>query len=95
VRALAFQLAGDSRSAAAEFQRIIDHRGIAITSPLYPLADVQLARAHAHAGELAKARAAYESFLKLWEHADPDIPILTAARAEYATVAGGSAPPSR
>jgi hypothetical protein len=70
--------------AAAEFHRILDHRGLVAVSPFYPLAQLGLARAHALAGDLAKSRKAYQDFFALWKDADPDIPILKQAKAEYA-----------
>jgi tetratricopeptide (TPR) repeat protein/predicted Ser/Thr protein kinase len=72
--------------AAAEFQRILDHRGLAPISPLYPLAHVGLARAAAMQGDQAKARQAYETFFSIWKDADADVPILVAARKEYAAL---------
>jgi hypothetical protein len=71
-------------AAAAEFQKIIDHRGIVTNFPLGALAHLGLARAHALQGDTAKARSAYQDFLTLWKDADPDIPILKQAKAEYA-----------
>ena len=84
VRGLAYLQAGDGAKAAAEFQRILDHRGLEPISPLYPLAYVQQARAYVLAGEHIKARNAYQNFLTLWKDADPDVPILREAQAEYA-----------
>jgi hypothetical protein len=55
-----------------------------ISYPLFSLAHLQLGRAYALAGEAAKARAGYQDFLSLWKDADPDIPILKQAKAEYA-----------
>ncbi len=72
------------REAAAEFQKFIDHPGVVQNYPLGPLARVGLARAYAMQGDIPKARAAYQSFLSLWKDADPDIPILKEAKAEYA-----------
>ena len=69
--------------AAAEFQKILDHRGWQPTSPLYPLARLGLARGAALAGDPARARKAYQDFFALWKDADPDIPILQEARREY------------
>ncbi|HSE37762.1 MAG TPA: protein kinase [Blastocatellia bacterium] len=69
--------------AAAEFQKILDHRGGQITSPLYPLAHVGLARAAVLQDNAAKARTAYQDFFALWKDADPDNPILIQARKEY------------
>jgi eukaryotic-like serine/threonine-protein kinase len=70
--------------AAAQFQKILDHRGIDPLSVLYPLAQLGLARAAALGGDLAASRRAYQDFLALWKDADPDIPVLREARAEYA-----------
>jgi len=70
--------------AAAEFQKLIDHRGVVVNAPTGALAHLGLGRAYALAGDNAKARAAYEDFLALWKDADPDIPILQQAKAEYA-----------
>ncbi len=69
--------------AAAEFQKILDHRGWQPTSPLYSLAQLGLARAAALNGDTAKARKAYQDFFALWKDADPDIPLLQEARQEY------------
>ena len=69
--------------AAAEFQKILDHRGWQPASPLYPLAHLGLARAAALSGDTTKARTAYQDFFALWKDADPDIPILQEARREY------------
>jgi eukaryotic-like serine/threonine-protein kinase len=70
--------------AAAEFQKLLDHRGLVNEAPQGALAHLGLARAYASQGDTAKARAAYNDFLTLWKDADPDIPILVAANAEYA-----------
>jgi predicted Zn-dependent protease len=70
--------------AAAEFQKIIDHRGLVVNDPIGALARLQIARAYAMQGDTAKAKAAYKDFLTLWKDADPDIPILKQAKAEYA-----------
>ena len=70
--------------AAAEFQKILDHRGVVVNEPIAALAHLGLARAHTLQGDTAKARAAYQDFLTLWKDADPDIPILKQAKAEYA-----------
>ena len=84
VRGQAYLRAGAGTEAAAEFQKILDHRGIDPTSPVYPLAHLGLGRAYAQAGNTAEARRAYQDFLALWKDADPDIPILKEAQAEYA-----------
>ena len=79
------QLAAHNGAAAAnEFQKFLDHRGVTENFPLGTLAHLGLGRAYAMQGETAKARAAYKDFLTLWKDADPDIPILIAAKAEYA-----------
>jgi hypothetical protein len=70
--------------AAAEFQKLLDHRGLMRACPLGPLAHLGLARAYVLQGDTAKARSAYGNFLTLWKNADPDIPILIAAKAESA-----------
>jgi tetratricopeptide (TPR) repeat protein len=69
--------------AAAEFQKILDHRGIVLNEPIGALAHLQIGRAYAMQGETAKAKVAYQDFRKLWKGADPDIPILLAANSEY------------
>ncbi len=68
--------------AAAEFQKILDHRGWDAASPLWPLAQLGLARAAALAGDKARSRQAYQDFLALWKDADSDLPILVEARRE-------------
>jgi serine/threonine protein kinase/predicted Zn-dependent protease len=84
VRAEAYLSAHQGQLAAAEFQKILDHRGLLWNCATGPLAHLGLARAYALQGDTAKARAAYQDFLALWKEADPDIPILIAAKAEYA-----------
>ncbi len=74
----------DGTAAAAQFQRILDHPGLAQISPVGALARLGLARAFTLEGQNAKARGAYNDFLMLWKDADPDIPILRQAKAEYA-----------
>jgi serine/threonine protein kinase/tetratricopeptide (TPR) repeat protein len=83
LRGYALLGAGEPREAAAEFQRILDRPGIVLNSPIGSLAHLGLGRALAVAGDAAKARA-YQDFLALWKDADPDIPILKQAKAEYA-----------
>jgi tetratricopeptide (TPR) repeat protein len=82
VRGQAYLRQRTGTEAAAEFQKIIDHRGQAPLSALYPLAYVGLARAAAVTGD-TKARTAYQNFLALWKDADPNIPILQEAKREY------------
>ena len=84
VRGQAYLALHQGADAAAEFQKFLDHRGIALNSPLAALARLQLGRAYALAGDKAKARQAYLEFLELWKEADSDIPILKQAKAEYA-----------
>ena len=72
--------------AAAEFQKILDHRGIVGADPIGALAHVQLGRAFVLSGDKIKAKAAYQDFLTLWKDADADIPILGQAKAEFAKV---------
>jgi hypothetical protein len=74
----------DGNSAAAEFQKFIDHRGIVVNFPWGALARLGMGRAYALQGDTAKAKSAYQNFLTLWKDADTDIPILVAAKAEYA-----------
>jgi hypothetical protein len=76
--------AGGQEGAAAEFQKIIDHPGIVWNCANGALAHLELGRAYALAGDKAKARAAYQDFLTLWKDADPDVPVLKEARAEFA-----------
>jgi len=83
-RGEAFLAAHKGAEAAAEFQKIIDHRGIVGSDTIGALARLQLGRADAMQGDLAEARAAYEDFLTLWKDADPDVRILKQAKAEYA-----------
>ena len=84
VRGQAYLLLHQGNAAAAEFQKFLDHRGVVVNCPLDALARLGLARAYAMQGDAAKAKAAYQDFLILWKNADPDIPILIAAKAEYA-----------
>ena len=84
LRGEVFLVAHQGREAAAEFQKILDHPGIVLNSPLGALAHLQIGRAYALQGDTAKAKADYQDFLTLWKDADPDIPILIAAKAEYA-----------
>ena len=79
------QLAAHNGAAAAtEFQKLLDHRGVTLNFPLGALAHLGVARAYALQGQTAKAKAAYQDFLARWKDADPDIPILIAAKTEFA-----------
>jgi eukaryotic-like serine/threonine-protein kinase len=84
VRGEAYLASHQGSEAAVEFQKILDHRGIVLNEPIGALAHLGVARAYAMQGDTAKAKAAYQDFLTLWKDADPDIPILIAAEAEYA-----------
>src|SRR6266436_4071102 len=84
VRGEAYLAAHRGSEAAAEFQKILGHRGIALNEPIGALAHLQLGRAYAMQGDTANSRAAYQDFLTLWKDADPDIPIFKQAKAEYA-----------
>jgi len=83
VRGEALIAAHRHAEAAAEFQKILDHRGIVGADPIGALAHVQLGRAFALSGDTIKAKAAYQDFFTLWQDADPDVPILGQAKAEY------------
>ena len=84
VRGEAYLEAHQGSKAAAEFQKILDHRGIVLNEPIGALARLQLGRAYAMQGDTATSCAAYQDFLTLWKDADPGIPILKEAKAEYA-----------
>jgi tetratricopeptide (TPR) repeat protein len=84
VRGQAYLLAHNGTRAAAEFQKLLDHRGAAVNFVTGALAHLQLGRAYAMAGDTAKAKSAYQDFFTLWKDADPDIPILKQAKADYA-----------
>jgi DNA-binding winged helix-turn-helix (wHTH) protein len=84
VRGEAYLAAHQGNEAAAEFHKILDHRGIVLNEPIGALAHLQLGRAYSLQGDTAKPRAAYQDFLTLWKDADPNIPILKQAKAESA-----------
>jgi tetratricopeptide (TPR) repeat protein len=84
VRGQAYLQMHQGAPAAAEFQKIIDHRTAVVNCSLGALAHLQLGRAYAVAGDKVKARGAYQDFLTLWKDADSDIPILREAKAEFA-----------
>ena len=83
MRGEAHLAAHQGAEAAIEFQRILDHRGVVGSDPIGALAHLQLGRAFVLAGDKAKARAAYDDFFTLWKDADPGVPILKRAHAEY------------
>jgi hypothetical protein len=84
VRGLAYLAAGQPTKAAGEFQRILDHRSIVRVDPMDAMARLQLARALVLSGDTLRAKNAYNDLLTLWKNADPDVPVLKEARAEYA-----------
>jgi hypothetical protein len=86
VRGQAYLAAHRGNEAAREFEKIVDHRGIVIGDAFGVLAHLGLARAYALTGDTTTARAKYQDFLTLWKEADPDIPVLKQAKAEYATL---------
>jgi hypothetical protein len=83
IRAEAYLRTHDGTNAAAEYQKILDHRGLDPVSPLYSLAHLGLGRAYALQGDNAKAKSAYQDFFAIWKDADPDVPVLKTAKAEY------------
>jgi DNA-binding winged helix-turn-helix (wHTH) protein/tetratricopeptide (TPR) repeat protein len=84
LRGEAYLTLHDGNRAAGEFQKFIDHRGLVMNFPWGALARLGLARAYAMQGDTGKARTGYQEFLTIWKDADPDIPILKEAKAEYA-----------
>jgi eukaryotic-like serine/threonine-protein kinase len=90
VRGEAYMAMHQGSEAVAEFQKVIGHRGIVLNEPIGALAHLQLGRAYAMTGNSTKAKAAYQDFLTLWKDADPDIPILKEAKAEYARLGKNS-----
>jgi tetratricopeptide (TPR) repeat protein len=88
IRGLAYLRGQKGAEAAAEFQKVIDFKNVVAVPllgdpPLYPLAFLNLARSAVLIGDTAKARSAYQDFLNLWKQADPEIPLLIAAKKEY------------
>jgi serine/threonine protein kinase/predicted Zn-dependent protease len=84
LRGEAYRQEHRGKEAASEFQKILDHRGVVVNFPLGAVAHLGLARAYALEGEVPKSGAAYRELFTLWKDADPDIPILKEAEAEYA-----------
>jgi hypothetical protein len=84
LRGEAYVAAHLGSAAAAEFQKILDHTCVVQNEPIGALAHLGLARAYTLSGDAAKSKAAYQDFFALWKDADPDIPILKEAKAEYA-----------
>jgi eukaryotic-like serine/threonine-protein kinase len=83
-RGQAYLAARNGVAAAGEFQKILDHSGVVGNEPIGALAHLGLGRAYALSGDSAKAKTAYQDFFALWKTADPDVPILKEAKAEYA-----------
>jgi eukaryotic-like serine/threonine-protein kinase len=86
VRGEAYLAAHRGREAAAEFQKVLDHRGILFGDPVGALARLQLARAYVLMADTTRAKTAYQDFLNVWKNADGDIPILQQAKTEYASL---------
>ncbi len=84
LRGEAYLRKGDGRLAAAEFHKLIDHRGVVLNFVLGALAHLQLGRAYAMSGDASRAKSSYQDFFGLWKDADPDIPILKQAKVEFA-----------
>lgn len=84
LRGQAYLIAHQTTAAVAEFQLILTHPGYVLNEPIGALSHLGLARAYAQAGDTAKAGTAYQDFLSLWKDADPDVPVLNEAQAEYA-----------
>ena len=84
IRAQAYLRAGSGQEAATEFQKFVDHAIINVLFPRHALAVLGLARAYSLMHDMARSKKAYEDFFRLWSEADPDIPVLVKARAEYA-----------
>jgi eukaryotic-like serine/threonine-protein kinase len=84
VRGKAYLQAQRADAAAQEFQTILNHKGLLGASPVAAVARLGLARARALGGNTAAARIAYQVFFALWKDADPDLPLLKQAKAEYA-----------
>jgi serine/threonine protein kinase len=84
VRGVAYSRMGRHREAAAEFRKILDRPGIVANDPIGPMARLQLARALSASGDRAESAAAYRDLLALWKDADPDVPAVQEAKAEFA-----------
>jgi tetratricopeptide (TPR) repeat protein len=82
-RGLAYYDLHDAAKALAEFQKISDHRGMSPLSPWYVLARLGSARAYVLQGDIAKAKTSYQDLFAFWKDADPDMPLLKQAKAEY------------
>ena len=86
VRGEAYLAQGRGAEAAAEYQKILNHRGVVVSDPVGSLASLQLGRAFKLAGDATRAKAAYQGFLALWNAADSDVPVMAQARKESAAI---------
>ena len=86
VRGQAYLVLGDGSKAEAEFQKLLDHRGVVLNFPLGALVRLGQARAYVCSHDSPRAHDAYRDFLQIWKGADPDLPILKQAKAEYAAL---------
>jgi serine/threonine protein kinase/tetratricopeptide (TPR) repeat protein len=86
IRGMTYLKAGQGGEAAQEFQKILDHRAIFGNDTIVPLAHLGLGRAYALQGDNVRSRVEYQNFFGIWKDADPDLPLLRAAKAEYAKV---------
>jgi tetratricopeptide (TPR) repeat protein len=84
LRAQAYLASRQPELAVAEFQKILDRPGVVVSETIGPLSFVGLARAYVLGGDIVQAKKAYEHFFYLWKDADPEIPVLVAAKSEYA-----------
>jgi tetratricopeptide (TPR) repeat protein len=89
LRGVAYLARRDGAAARVEFERVLDRRGVDPFAPIQPMSQLGLARAFALEGDVEKSRAAYDRLFELWRDADPDLPILQRARAEYARLSDG------
>lgn len=86
LRALALLKKGDAHGAEEEFQKMLEHSGVMANFPTGPLVWLGVARAHALTGDKGGAKEAYDKFFSVWKSADPDVPVLRAAKAERAAL---------
>jgi tetratricopeptide (TPR) repeat protein len=86
VRGLAYLAQRKGSEAAAEFEKVLNHRGIVVYDPIGAVSRWRLGQAYALAGDAQRSKAAYDDFLTLWKNADPDIPILKKVRSERAAL---------
>jgi hypothetical protein len=86
VRGEAYIAMHKGNEAAAEFQKILEHRELVVSDPIGMLAQLQLARAYSMAKDRGSAGVGYQKFLASWKDADHDVPVLKQAESEYATI---------